>query len=153
MGVEAGGGSELVGDYSTSSIFGGEVRHVAASLVTVGAQIAIAAIESRTTGNCGHRGSGFQSEVSLGVGGMDLVAGAAILMGRVGIAGFDLAEVLAGCNSSTESSAGMTECAGLISTFLNEGSALTMQRFLPIGFLATDEGCVIMALSTSQVCC
>ena len=121
-------------------------------MVAVGAQVASAAIKGCATGNGGYRGFGLESPVGTSVGDVDLVAGAAVLMGRVGIAGFKLAEVLASGNGCTEGSAGVTECTRLVSAFFNKGYALSVQGFLPGGFLAADEGCIVMALSTSQVC-
>ncbi len=57
-----------------------------ACLVAVGAQVSHAAVEGRTGRKLGNRGDGSQGEVGLGVGGMDLLAGTAILSGGVRIA-------------------------------------------------------------------
>jgi hypothetical protein len=81
---------------------------------------------------------------------MDLVAGAAVLVGRVGITRFDLAEILSSCYRGAERGARVAECTVLVATLFDEGSTLTMQGFLPGGFLAGDEGSVVVALGASQ---
>jgi hypothetical protein len=82
---------------------------------------------------------------------MDLVAGAAVLVGWIGIAGFNLGKVLTGGNHSAESSARMAACAGIARTFFDEGYTGTMQGLFPGSFLACDDGCVIVALGAGHI--
>jgi hypothetical protein len=61
-------------------------RETSPGLVAVNTQVALAAIVGRAF-DCeeGHRIGGLQGKISGGEGGMDLVAGAAILAGWMGI--------------------------------------------------------------------
>ena len=54
---------------------------------------------------------------------MDLVAGAAVLVGRVGIASFNLGEILAFGDRSAECGARVAEHASIAALFFEEGSA------------------------------
>ena len=79
------------------------------------------------------------------------MAGAAILVGRVGIARLDLTEILAFGYRLAKNGTRMAERAALVSTFFDKGDALTVKGFLPAGFLAGNDSCIIMAFGTSQV--
>ena len=68
----------------------GSGRECATGLVTVSAQIALTTVKGGSGGKLGHRGGGPQGEISLGIGCVDHMTGAAILPGGVGVTIGDL---------------------------------------------------------------
>lgn len=126
VGVEANGRGVLVRNNGAGGIFGGEVGHVAAGLVAVGAQVAFTTVEGGLADDHGDRRSAGESPVGAGVGLVDLMADAAVLAGRFGSAGFELAEVLAASNHFAEGIAGMAASAALVSIFFSHGSAVAV---------------------------
>jgi hypothetical protein len=116
------GGSELGGIGLVN-----EIRHVAASLMAVGTQVARTTVEGQSADDLRYRLSRLKSPVLTRVRSVDLVAGAAVLMGGVGIALFDLGKVLAGGDHGAERGTGVTTCTGIAGAFFDEGYARTMQ--------------------------
>ena len=104
-----------------------EISHIAACLVAVGAQVTGATVEGQTAYNLRYGGIRFQSPVVAGLGGVDLMAGAAVLVGRVGITGFDFGEVLPGSDHGAERRAGVTASTGVAGTFFEKCHAGTVQ--------------------------
>ncbi len=151
VGVEADRGGVLVGNDSARGIFGGEVGHVAASLVAVGAQVTGATVEGGSADNHRYWGGGLKRPVGAGASHMDLVAGAAVLAGRFGGASFKLGEVLASSNSFAEGVAGVTVSAAFVAILFCHRGAVAVFFDFPGSSLAGDEVGVIVALSASQV--
>jgi hypothetical protein len=120
--------------------------------MAVGTQVTSTTIESQAAYDLGYWLSGLKSPVFTGVGSMDLVTGAAVLMSWVGITGFNLVEAYTRGNAFAELGAGMAERTALVAALFNKGNTRTMQGLLPGGSLAGDEGRVIVALGTGQIC-
>jgi hypothetical protein len=99
--------------------------------MAVGAQVTSTTVEGESAYDLGDRGIGLKGPVSTCVSGVDLMAGAAILVSWVRIASFDLIEAHASSNTLAEDSTGVAECAALVAALFNEGNARTMQRLLP----------------------
>jgi hypothetical protein len=83
---------------------------------------------------------------------MDLMAGAAILVSRIGIAGFDRIEGYASSNTLAEDGTRVTERTRIAAAFLEEGCTGAMQGLFPGGFLAGNDSCVVVAFSTGEIC-
>ena len=143
--------TRVCGFKATGSVLRGKVFQIATCLMAIRTQISITTIICQPTDHECHRLCCLESPVLAGVGGVNLVTGAAILMGGVGIARFDFGEVLAGSDHGAEGSARVTACAGIAGAFFNKGNAGTMQGLFPGGFLASDNGCVIVTLSTGDI--
>jgi hypothetical protein len=80
-------------------------------LVAVDAQISETGVEGLSALKQDHGFGGLEGEIGRGVGGVDLVTGAAILAGWVWISSLDLIRVEPRSNSRTETCAGVTSCA------------------------------------------
>ncbi len=122
-----------------------------ARLVAVGAQVSFAAvIDCVFQSEEHHRGGGLQSPVRGGVAGVDLVAGAAVLAGRVGISNLDCVWGEPLGNHSAEAAAGVTsDTTGACSTL--EGFTGSMHGLAPAGLLPGDQRRVIVADRAANV--
>ncbi len=123
-----------------------------ARLVTIGAQVTLAAVICRSwqriKRNCCR---GFEREVGIGIGGVDLMAGAAIDAGRVRINGLKVIRVrFPGCHAIAEANTGMATGAGCATASNTEGDTGRMDGSAVGCRRSIDQGRVIVALGTGQ---
>jgi len=122
-------------------------------LVAVGAQVAHATVEGCAAGEHCHRGGGLQGEVLDGVGGVDLVASAAVLAGGVWITSLKLVGGQSRSDHGAETATGVTTGATFVGSLFYKGYTGSVQGQAPSGHFTGEQRGVVVAFGAGQIGC